>query len=53
MHALACAYGVSVLVFQEACGPAILRPRLHEEFDRECDVVVPVALVNDYGQFLP
>ena len=48
MHALACAYGVSVLVFQDGCDPAILGPDLHEDFDRKCDVVVPVALVNDY-----
>ena len=48
LHALACAYGVTVLVFQDACDPCILGPQLHEDFDQECDVVVPMALVNDY-----
>ena len=48
MHALACAYGVTVLVFQEQCDPAILGPHLHEDLEQDCDVVVPVALVNDY-----
>ena len=48
MHALACAYGVTVLVFREKCDPAILGPHLHEDLDQDCDVVVPVALVNDY-----
>jgi len=48
LHALACAYGVTVLVFQNGCDPAILGPHLHEDLDRDCDVVVPVALVNDY-----
>ena len=48
LHALACVYGVTVLVFQDGCDPAILGPHLHEDLDQECDVMVPVALVNDY-----
>ena len=48
LHALACAYGVTVLVFQAGCNPTILGPHLHEDLDQDCDVVVPVALVNDY-----
>ena len=48
LHALACVYGVTVLVFQAGCDPAILGPHLHEDLDQDCDVVVPVALVNDY-----
>ena len=48
LHALACVYGVTVLVFQAGCDPAILGPHLHEDLDQECDVMVPVALVNDY-----
>ena len=48
LHALACAYGVTVLVFQDGCDPAILGPHLHEDLDQDCDVVVPLALVNDY-----
>ena len=48
LHALACVYGVTVLVFQDGCDPAILGPHLHTDLDQECDVMVPVALVNDY-----
>ena len=48
MHALACAYGVTVLVFQDSIEPAILGPHLHDDLEHECAVVVPVALVNDY-----
>ena len=29
LHALACAYGVTVWVFQDGCDPAILGPHLH------------------------
>ena len=48
LHALGCAYGVTVLVFQDGMEPAILGPHLHDDFDGECDIIVPVALVNDY-----
>ena len=48
LHALACVYGVTVLVFQHGCDPAILGAHLHEDLEQDCDVMVPVALVNDY-----
>jgi len=48
LHALACAYGVTVWVFQDGCDPAILGPHLHEDLEQDRAVVVPVALVNDY-----
>ena len=48
MHALACAFGVTVLVFQEGVDPAILGPHLMAAGDGDCDLVVAVALVNDY-----
>ena len=45
LHALACAYGVIVLLLQDGCGPTALGPHLHEEIDQDCAVV---DLVNDY-----
>ena len=48
MHALACAFGVTVLVFQDGVDPTILGPHLMDADDGDCDLVVPVALVNDY-----
>ena len=48
MHALACAFGVTVLVFQDGVDPAIIGPHLIDGDDGDCDLVVPVALVNDY-----
>ena len=45
LHALACAYGVIVLLLQDGCGPTALGPHLHEEIDKDCAVV---DLVNDY-----
>ena len=47
MHALACAVGVTVLVFQDGVDPTILGPHLMDADDGDCDLVVPVALVND------
>ena len=47
-HALACAFGVTVLVFQEGVDPAIIGPHLIDGDNGDCDLVVPVALVNDY-----
>ena len=48
MHALACAVGVTVLVFQDGVDPAIIGPHLIDGDNGDCDLVVPVALVNDY-----
>ena len=48
MHALACAFGVAVLVFQDGVDPAIIGPNLIDGDYGDCDLVVPVALVNDY-----
>ena len=48
MHALACACGVTVLVFQHGVGAAIIGPHLIEWDYGDSDLVVPVALVSDY-----
>ena len=48
MHALACAFGVTVLVFQDGVDPAIIGPHLIDGDDGDCYLVVPVALVSDY-----
>ena len=41
-------FWVTVLVFQDGVDPAILGPHLMDEDDGDCDLVVPVALVDDY-----
>ena len=48
MHALACAVGVTILVFQDGVYPTIIGPHLIDGNDGDCDLVVPVALVNGY-----
>ena len=47
MHALACAFGVTVLVLQDRVDPAIIGPHLIDGDNGDCDLAVPVALVND------
>ena len=47
MHSLACDFGVAVLVFQDGVDPAIIGPHLINWDYGDCDLVVPVALVND------
>ena len=47
MHALACAYWVTILVFQDGVDPTIIGPHLMDADNGDCDLVVPVALVND------
>ena len=48
MHALACAVWVTVLVFQDGVGPAILGPHLMDADNGDSELVVPMALANDY-----
>ena len=48
MHVLACAVGATELVFQDGVDPAIIGPKLIDGDYGDCDLVVPVALVNDY-----
>jgi len=48
MHALACAFGVTVLVFQDGVDSAVLGQHQIDGDDGDCDLVVPVALVTDY-----
>jgi hypothetical protein len=48
MHALACAFGVTVLVARGGVDPAIIGPHSIDWGYGDCDLVVPVALVSDY-----
>ena len=48
VHALACACGVAVLVFQDGVDPAIIGPHLIDGDYGDGGLVVPVAFVNDY-----
>ena len=48
VHALACAVGVTILVFQEGVDPTIIGTHLIDVDDGDCDLVVPVALANEY-----
>ena len=40
-------FWVTVLVFQDVVDPAIIGPHLIDGDDGDCDLVVPVAFVND------
>ena len=48
MQTLACAFGVTLLVFQDRVDPAIIGPHLVDGDDGNCEVAVSVASVNDY-----
>ncbi len=45
---LACAFGVTVLVFQDGADPTIIGPHFIDGGSGDCVLLVPVALVNDY-----
>jgi hypothetical protein len=40
MHALACAFGVTVLVFQDGVDPATIGPHLTDGDNGDCEFVV-------------
>ena len=42
------AFGVTILVLQDGADPTIIGPHLIDGDYGDCDLVVPVALVNDY-----
>ena len=48
LHHLACVFWVTLLVFQDGVDPSILGPHLVDGDNGDCDLVAPVALVNDY-----